>query len=175
MTPFCFEHVFRAPSAAAVFDAYFDSAHQIEQDRAVEIAERTVLELADRGDVLRRVSRVVPRRQLPALIKPLVPGQLHYVETIEWRRAADAIAITIEPSLLGGRVQIGGTYQLDRVGPGAIRRCYAGEVSVDIAVFAKRIERGIVAELARSVPITAACTQTWLDGQATRWVAARAQ
>ncbi|HUJ56914.1 MAG TPA: DUF2505 family protein [Kofleriaceae bacterium] len=174
MTPYHFEHVFRAPSTAAVFAAYFDAGHQIEQDRSVEIVEREVLELDDRDGVLRRVCRVVPRRQLPAIVKPLVNGQLHYIETVTWRRAHDAMEIDIRPSLLRGRIRISGTYRLERVGPHTIRRLYSGDVSVDIAVLAGRIERGIVAEFARSMPIAADCTQSWLDRHAEQSLSARA-
>ncbi len=165
MTQFCFEHVFRAPSTAAVFAAYFDPAHQSDQDREVDIAEREILSLTDDGETLRRVCRVVPKRQLPALVKPFVSGPLHYIETVTWQRAADEITIEIRPSLLAGRVQILGTYRLERIGPNEIRRRYAGEVSVDIALLASRIERGIVQELGKSIPVAASCTQIWLDRQ----------
>lgn len=172
VTPFCLDHVFRAPSIQAVFAAYFDAEHQLEQDRCVAIAERTVVELDDRGDELRRVCRIVPSRQLPALVKPFVSGPLHYTETVLWRRAADALAIDI--TMLGGRVVIAGTYRLERVGPAAIHRRYAGEVSVDVALLSARIERGIVAELERSIPRAADCTQAWLDGRPERSLSARA-
>ena len=173
-TPFCFEHVFRAPSVDVVFAAYFDAEQQLEQDRAIAIAERDVIELADRGDELRRVCRVVPHRQLPALVRPLVPGQLHYIEHVTWKRAAGVMEMDIRPSLLRGRVQILGTYRLDRVGATEVQRTYEGHVSVDIAWLASRIERGIVAELEKTMPIAAASTQAWLDRCQARSMAARA-
>ncbi len=174
MTPFCFEHVFRAPSVAAVFAAYFDPDQQVEQDRCVDIAEREILELDDRGDELRRVCRVVPRRRLPALIKPFVAGSLHYLETVSWRRSADEIAIEIRPSMLRGRVRISATYRLEAIGPDAVRRRYAGSVSVDVALLATRIEGGIVDELSHSLPRAATCTQLWLDRRYPLSLAARA-
>src|SRR5258706_16118236 len=163
MTQFCFEHVFRAPSTDAVFAAYFDPDHQLVQDREIEIVQRTVLEDTDDGVTRRRVCRVVPKRQLPALIRPFIAGSLHYIETVTWRRALDEIEIDIRPSMLRGRVQILGTYRLDRIGPYQIRRRYAGEVSVDIALVASRIERGIVQELKTTMPVAAKSTQSWLD------------
>ena len=174
MTPFCFEHVFQAPSTASVFAAYFDPDHQNEQDRRMEIIEREVLEQTDRGDEIHRVCRVVPRRQLPALVKPFLSGPLHYIESVTWRRRLDEIEIDIRPSMLRGRVQIAGTYRLERTGPHAIRRRYTGEVSVDVALLAARIERGIVVEFEKSIPVAASCTQGWLDRQIERSVAARA-
>jgi hypothetical protein len=163
MTPFSFEHVFRAPSVAAVFAAYFDPDHQRQQDDALAIAERVFVETVDDGDVLRRTCRVVPRRQLPAILRPFVAGgALSYLETAAWRRRDDAIHIDIRPSLLGGRATICGIYALDHIA-GAVHRRYAGEVRVDLPVVARRIERGIVAELSSSLPIAARVTQSHLD------------
>jgi hypothetical protein len=163
VTEFCFEHVFRAPSTAEVFAAFFDDEHQLEQDRQLAIAKRELLELDDRGDQLYRRQRITPERQLPAIVKPFVSGPLHYIESQTWRRSSDEIALEIRPSLLGGRARVEATYSLASVGEGAIRRRYAGRVSVDVAILATRIERGIVQELVKSLPIAARCTQDWLD------------
>src|SRR5262249_51222062 len=158
MTPFCFEHDFAAPSAGAIFDAYFDPHHQLEQDRVLGIVQREVIELADRGDELRRVCRIVPSRKLPVVLRPLA-GPLDYLETAIWRRRADEIAIEMQLSL--ARTKITATYRLQERCPGSIHRSYSGDVSVDVALLAARIERSIVAEFERSVPLAAACTQSW--------------
>ncbi len=165
-TQFCFEHVFRAPSIAAVFDAYFDPAHALHQDKLLDIVERTVIELADNRDTLRRTCKVIPRRQLPAIVRPFITHPLHYIETATWRRADDQIDIEIRPSILrssGGKPTITARYGLARLPDGSIRRRYEGTVSVHIALIASKIERGIVAEFERSMPIAAASTQDWLD------------
>jgi hypothetical protein len=164
MTPFSFEHVFRAGSPAEVMRAFWDPAHQAAQDQALAIVERTVLELGDTAEQRRRVTRIVPRRQLPALVRPFVSGPLHYIETATWRPGTEEIDLQIVPSLLGGRAVIRATYHLAPAGNGLIRRTYAGSVSVDVALISSRIERGIAAELERSLPLAAAVTQGWLDG-----------
>ena len=163
MTPFCFEHVFRAPSVEAVIAAYFDPEHLAHQDRAVDIVEREVLELVDDGRALRRVTRIVPRRKVPALVRPFVTLPLHYRETVTWRRKDGELDIDIRPSILKGRAVISAVYRLSRLPDGAIRRRYEGSVSVDIALLSSRIERGIVAEFERSMPVAAGATQAWLD------------
>jgi hypothetical protein len=150
MTPFCFDHVFRAGSPEELLASFFDAGCQAEQDRVLGIVERRVLE---RGDG-RRVCRVVPSRTIP-----LVGGAVHYVESVT--RSGDELAIELRPSL--GRTVITATYGLEQVGVRAIRRRYAGAVSVNIALIGGRIERGIVEELGRSLPRAAACTQAWLD------------
>lgn len=172
MTPFSFEHTFAAPSPDALIAAYFDPDHQVEQDRANEILERTVLELVETETELRRVCRVASRRQLPAVLRPFSSGPLHYVETVTWRRATHELAIVIQ---LMKRTRIEATYRLENLGPGSVRRRYVGRVSVDVALLANRVEAGIVAEFSRSIPIAAACTQAWLDRQhSSRSVPARA-
>ncbi|MCW5806658.1 MAG: DUF2505 family protein [Deltaproteobacteria bacterium] len=148
---------------AEVFAAYFDPAHQAVQDARLDIIERTVQSLDDHNGELVRVCRVVPKRQLPLFLRPFVPGQLHYRETVRWRRADDEIDIAILPSILKGRAEITAVYRLSQVSPGEILRRYAGSVSVDVALFSTRIERGIVSEFERSMPVAAACTQAWLD------------
>jgi len=165
MLAFCFEHTFRARTKADLLAAYFHPEQLRLQDRELDILERTILELEDTGDTVRRVSRVVPRRQLPAIVRPLVSGPLHYVETARWRKRDDEIEIEIEsrPSLLSGRTTITARYRVIDLSPGHVHRRLEGSVSVNVALLSSRIERGIIAEYERSMPVAAACTQAWLD------------
>lgn len=163
MQSFTHDVVFRAASAEAVFVAFFDAAHAKEQDRALDFTERTVLERHETADALRRVCRIVPRRQLPALVRPLLRGPLHYIETAVWKKPDDLIDIEIRPSLLSGRAVIRATYRLVPLAPGQFQRRYEGTVSVDVALIASRIECGIVKEFERSIPLAAAVTQAFLD------------
>ena len=165
---FSFEHVFRAPSLAAVFAAYFDPNQLLIQDRQLDIIERSVTEFVDEPSTLRRTCKVVPRRQLPAIVRPFVQGPLHYLETATWRKRDHEIDIAIWPSLLRrssqGKPTITALYRLSQLPDGRIHRRYSGTVSVDLALVASRIERGIVAEFERSMPVAAAATQAFLDG-----------
>jgi hypothetical protein len=172
MTPFCFEHTFLATRAADVFAAYFDPMWQVEHDRALEISERQIIELHDAGNEISRRCRVVPRRQLPAVLRAFSSGPLHYFEHVVGRRATNAI--DIEVRLFGDRGRVTGRYELTQLAPGSVLRRYSGAVSVDVALVGARVERGIVAEFERSLARTSACTQKWLDQQTHRSVAARA-
>ena len=165
MTEFRFEHDFRAPSPALIFEAYFDPALSEEQDRRVEVARREVLELEDRPTELHRVCRVVPRRQLPAVVRPFVAGDLSYTEHVLWKKGEDLIEMRIVPEVLGGRVEISATYRVAAAGPGVCRRVYDGRVTVDVRLLGGRIERGIVEDLGRTLQVAAACTQEWLDAR----------
>lgn len=168
MTPFRFEHVYRAASPAAVFATYFDPLHAAEEDQRAGVASRELLEMADRPDELVRVSRVMLRRQLPAVVRALVGGDLGYDERIVWQKALDRIIYEIRPRLMKGRVQIDAIYQLTQRGEGEVHRLYEGEAHAEIAVIGKRIERGIIEDMGKSLAITAAFTQEGLDRAAAR-------
>lgn len=163
---FHFEHRFRTPSVAAVFAAYFDDAHQAEQDRAVDVARRDLLSDDDGPATRRRVSQVFPRRQLPAVIRAVVRGDLAYDEVLVWHKAADRIDFEIRPRLLDGRARIDASYQLSAGGPGEVVRTYHGTVAVELRLIGGRVERFIVDDLARSLAAAASVTQAYLDRRA---------
>jgi hypothetical protein len=163
MASFRTEHVFRAPSVAAVFDAYFDAEHQAEQDRLAQLVERTVLERDDDGDELRMVSRVVPERQYPVFMRPLVSGPLSYTETLVWRRRDNEIETEIRPSLLNQRMRIVTRYRLTARAAGEVHRVFEGDVTVELALVGGRVAKWTAAEIERSAAASASCTQAWLD------------
>jgi hypothetical protein len=165
VTPFRFEHEFRAPSPAAVFEAYFDPECTAESDRRCEVSRRDVLEHDDRGPTLHRVCRVVPRRQLPAVLRPFVKGDLTYTERLVWHKAEDRIDISVEPAVLEGRIEWASQYRLVSSAPDRVRRTYSGHVSVQVRLLGARIERGIIEDLERTLVTAAACTQEWLDAK----------
>jgi hypothetical protein len=163
MTPFRFEHVYRAANPAAVFATYFDPIAAAEEDRRAGVKARELLEMADRPDQLLRKSRVWPNRQLPALVRPIVGSDLSYDETVIWHKALDRIDYDIRPRMLSGRIKIAATYQLTQLEPGKVRRVYEGTVSADVRLIGARIERGVVEDMGKSLIITAACTQESID------------
>jgi hypothetical protein len=162
---FVLEHVFRAPSPAALFSLYFDPSFYPRTDAATCVAAREVLELDDTPTVVRRVCRVTPERQLPAFMRPFFPGKVHYVETAIWHRGTDRMELDIRPSLLGGRAHVTSAYTLKMDDPGLVRRTYEGSVSVEVALVGGRIERKIIADIQHTLAISARCTQDYLDAQ----------
>jgi hypothetical protein len=162
-TPFRFEYTFRAASPLAVFGVYFDPDHRDEQDRRVDVARRDILEDVDGPTERRRTCRVFPKRQLPAIVRALVRGDLSYDETIVWTKADDTIDFDIQPRILDGRCHIVARYTLRPVGDREVRRLYEGTVTVATRLVGGRIEKAIVEDLSRSLVISAACTQEFVD------------
>ncbi len=162
VTPFRFEHLYRAPDPAAIFASYFAADHVAEQDRRAEV-RREIVEHVETPTDVRRVCVVYPRRQLPAVIRPLVGPDLTFDETVVWTRKTDRVTYDIRPRILGGRAQIQARYSLVQAGVGQVRRVYEGEVTVEVRLIGGRIERHIVEDLGKSLVLTAACTQDYLD------------
>ena len=162
-TEFAFEHVFRAPSIAVVFAATFSDDNVVEQDRAAGVARREWLELRNDETTFRRVSLVVPTRQLPAFVRPFIAGELRARETILWNKADDFLTIEIEPSLLDGKAHISARYRLVFDGVNAVRRNYQGVATVNLPLIGRRIERAIIDDLRASIGVTALCTQAAID------------
>jgi hypothetical protein len=163
VTPFHFEHDFRAASVEHVFRAYFDPQLSAEHDRLSGIVKREELEHTDDGATMQRVCRVWPERQLPVFVRPFVSGPLHYTERMTFDRPRQRIDLDIRPSVLGKRTQIRITYALSQPKAGIVRRVYEGDVTVEIAVVGGRAERMIADDIGKVLSTVEPCTQEWLD------------
>lgn len=167
-TEFRFDHVFRAPSVAAVLAAYFDPDHLASQDAAAELVDRTVVESRDDAAVRSTSWRVQSAKQMPVYARPFIEGgRVRYLESMTWRKADDAIDLVIHPEILGGRVTLTAVYELTKIGDEQIRRRYRGQVAANIRLIGGKIERGVLTEIERGIPTMAACTQAWLDATRT--------
>lgn len=162
-TPFSFETVFRAPSAEAVLASYFEPDLMAAQDALAELTDRTVVEHTD-SETERKTSWTVRHvRPLPMFARPFVDGgRLSYVETMRWRKRDSEIDLTIVPQILGGRVSITALYNLVQIADGQIRRRYSGDIKVDVKLISGKIERTILGEIEKGMPMMRDCTQTWL-------------
>jgi hypothetical protein len=163
-TPFSFETVFRAPSAEAVLAAYFDPDLLAAQDALGELTDRKVVEDTD-NETQRKTSWTVRSiRQLPVFVRPFVEGgRLSYVETMTWRKRDSEIDLTVVPQIAGGRVSITAAYNLTQIAEGQVRRRYSGDIKVDVKLISGKIERAILSEIEKGMPMMRDCTQSWLS------------
>jgi hypothetical protein len=162
-TPFSFETVFRAPSAEAVLAAYFDPDHLATQDVVGELTDRKVVEDTDSETQRKTAWTVRAVRQLPMFARPFVEGgRLSYLETMTWRKRDSEIDLIIVPQILGGRVSLTAVLKLAQIADGQVRRLYSGDIKVDVKLLSGKIERAILAEIEKGMPMMRECTQTWL-------------
>jgi hypothetical protein len=83
-----------------------------------------------------------------------------------WHRAAQRAETTVVPSVLAGRVSIGGTVTLDVPAPDRVRRVFEGAIDVRVPLVGGRIERSIFEDMTASYELGAEITQRWLDAAA---------
>jgi hypothetical protein len=166
-TEFSYEHVFRAPSAKTILEAYFDADHLAKQDVVAGLVDRTVVESHDDDTQKKFVWRVTSQSQLPVYVRPFVKGgRLSFFESMTWRKADNEVDALVTPDILNGRVSIKSLYRLDEVGEGQVRRRRTGSVTANITLLSGKIERGIIAEFDKGIPQMTKVTQDWLDQRA---------
>lgn len=161
MTPFRFEREF-VGDAEAYWHAFFDEDCSREQYEAVGVRSFEVVELSrdDRG--VRRSVRVVPARDLPAMIRRVTGASLGYLETTVYRRAEGTAETVVVPSTLASRIEVVGTHRITASG-GSISRVFEGTVAVRLPLVGRRIERIVLDDMAASYRLGAAITQAWMD------------
>lgn len=163
-TDYAFDTQFRAASPAVLLAAYFDPDHLAGQDKLAQFGSRVVLSDEDSPERRTTSWRVTSLKPLPMYVRPFVSGAtLTYVETMVWRKADDAIDLTVVPELLGGKVQVAGVYKVETVAPGQLRRRYTGSVTANVKLLSGKIERGIIDAIQKGMPMMFECTQGWLD------------
>ncbi len=165
-TEYRYEHVFRAPSAETVLRAYFDPDHLATQDTVAELTGRQVVSESEDEATKSCTWTVTSTKSLPFFARAFVDGgKVSYRETMTWIKATGEIDLTVLPQILGGRVQLTAKYEVAQIGEQQIRRRYRGSVNVDARLVGGKIERGIVAEIEKGMPLMFQCTQDWLARQ----------
>jgi hypothetical protein len=158
---FRFEHEFRG-TVEAYWRAFFDDALTRDQYERLGVRELEVVERREDDEALARTLRVVPARELPAVLRRLTGASLGYTETTVLDRRAGVATTTVVPDTLADRITIGGRHVVTSPSPGAIVRTFEGSVEVRVAVIGGRIERAIVEDMRRSYAASAAMTQAAL-------------
>lgn len=144
-----------------LFAALTSPEHQAAQDRANDVERRELIERFEDATRYRCESRIYPRRQLPALLKPLVKGGLELHEIVTWDKATDTLVYETTPSILGGRSKIQSRAQIIADGTGA-KRLYKGQVTVEVKLIGGKVERSVVEDMTRSLEVATRTTLAFL-------------
>jgi hypothetical protein len=162
-TAFKFEHIYRAPSVAALLKAYWDDDHNASQDKLAQLTDRVVVEDATTDGVRKTVWKVASTRSIPLIARPFVEnGRLTFLETMI-QRGDNHVESSVVPQILKGRVHIDSSYKLEQVGDNQVKRTYAGTITAGMPLIGGKIERGVLEAFDKEMPVMTRCTQDWLD------------
>ncbi len=117
----------------------------------------------DQADRLERVVDAVPRiGDLPGPLKKLVEGGAGYRERNVFDKKAKRMTISVEPSVLQGKLFISGTMHTEPVGEGQCRRIYVNTVVAKVFGIGGMIESRIIQDVRTSYDKAAVFTNRWV-------------
>jgi hypothetical protein len=160
-TRFSIVHEFDC-DVATYWQIFWDDVFNQEQYVRMD-CERTVTRLEDEGDRRIRDQQVRPRRELPAIVRKIMPsGSLGYVEHGIWHKPAGPLEVEIKvPSL--DRFSMRASYAVTDLGGGRCRREFGGECNVRVPLLGSTVERIIIDNMRETYDIAARVHREWVE------------
>lgn len=112
--------------------------------------------------IVRRQLRVASQRELPAVLRRLVGGDLVMQESGEFNAERRRYSVRIGLPLVGGLVECGSDFTWESLPGGQLRRQWEGWCTAKIPLIGERVERAILGELAATITRSDAFTGRWL-------------
>ncbi|HKA86260.1 MAG TPA: DUF2505 domain-containing protein [Haliangiales bacterium] len=161
MTHFAFAHDFDA-DPERYWRLFFDEPYNTDLYARLKTKDRTVLVHTEDDATIHFEQKVVPRRDLPGVIKKIVRGDLGYVETATYHKGKSYMDVKIEPTLFRDRTRVRARYTVTALAPGKVRRTFEGDIHVDIPLIGRRVEAAVLEDVKRSYDVAAEVTREWL-------------
>lgn len=161
MTHFSIVHEFDC-TPAEFWRVFFHEPYNVEVYDRIGVRERRFLERKEDERTIHFALRIMPKRDLPAIIKKIVGGDLGYTEISTYYKGKDYLDVSIEPTLLKERTRVKAKYSLQETRPGHVRRTFEGDVDVDVPFVGRKVEGTVLEDVKRSYDIAARTTTEWL-------------
>jgi hypothetical protein len=161
VTHFKITHEF-ATDPETYWKVFLDEAYNVELYDRIGVKERTTLDRSEDEKTVKWKVRIMPKRDLPGVIKKVVGGDLGYTETSTLHKAENWIDVKIEPSLMKDRTKINARYTLTSIGDKRVRRTFEGDIHIDLPLVGKKVEAAILEDLQKSYDVAARVTTEWL-------------
>jgi hypothetical protein len=113
-------------------------------------------------EVIHRRQKLVPRREVPKVLKKVVGDAIAYEEVNVFRRKASTMEVTTIPNFLSDKFDAKGTYEVKEIGPGRVIRIWEAYCSCKVPLVGGKIEQHIVGEVQDSYRRTTEFTRRWL-------------
>ncbi len=160
-THFAIRHEFTA-TPEAFWRVFLHEPYNVELYERIGIKERKVLDRSEDAETVKWAVRIMPRRDLPSVVKKVVGGDLGYTEISTYYKGKDVIDVRVEPTLMKDRTRIQGRYTVKTIGERRLLRTFEGDIAVDLPLVGRRIEAVVLDDMKRSYDVAAQVTAEWL-------------
>jgi Protein of unknown function (DUF2505) len=161
VTHFKITHEFAA-DPKTYWKVFLDEKYNVALYDRIGVKERTVLDRSEDEKTVKWSVRIMPKRDLPGVIKKVVGGDLGYTEISTLYKDENWIDVKIEPSLMKERTKIKAKYTLEPLGDQRVRRTFEGDIHIDLPFVGKKVEAAILEDLQKSYDVAAKVTAEWL-------------
>jgi hypothetical protein len=161
VTHFKIVHEFNA-DPATYWKVFLDEPYNVELYNRIGVKERTMLDRSEDAKTVKWSIRIVPKRDLPGVIKKIVGGDLGYTEISTLYKDENYIDVKVEPSLMKDKTKIRAKYTLTPIGEKRVRRTFEGDIDISLPLVGRKVEAVILEDMQRSYDIAAQVTSEWL-------------
>lgn len=147
------------------WDMFFSDAYNEALWKHLDI-DRQVIEFRREGtgaaEVIHRVQRLTPRRDVPSALRKLVKDAISYEERNVWRRADNAMEVVTIPNFFADKFIAKGVYKLEPMGDDKLRRIWKASCDCKVPLVGGKVEKHVVEEVKRSYQATTIFTRKWI-------------
>ena len=154
-----------ATTADRYWDMFFSDAYNAALWAHLDI-EREQLEFRREGEgpgeVIHRVQRLTPRRDVPSALRKLVKNAIAYEERNVFRRSDSAMEVVTVPNFFSEKFTAKGIYRIEAAGSDKVRRVWKASCECRVALVGGKVEKHVVEEVKRSYKATTIFTRKWI-------------
>ena len=147
------------------WDMFFSEAYNAALWKPLDI-EWELLEFRREGEgeaeVIHRVQRQTPKRDVPSALRKLVKDAISYEERNVWRRADNTMQVVTTPNFFADKFSASGVYKLVPLGPNKLKRVWTARCECKVPLVGGKVEKHVVDEVKRSYQATTIFTRKWI-------------
>lgn len=147
------------------WEVFFDDEYNRRLFEHLEV-DRVQLEFRREGEgeqeIIHRVVRLTPRREVPAVMKKLVGSAIAYEERNRFVRKDNLLEVVTIPNFMADKVTTTGRYFLETRGEAKLVRVWDGICECRVPLVGGRVEQHLIDEIRRGYAATTEFTRRWL-------------
>ena len=157
---FRFEHDFDT-DPKDYWDLFFSEDYNLDLYKQLKMRDRQVIEQKEEGGILRRVVKLTPDEEIPAVFQSVVKD-MSYTERNVFDRSRSSMEVTVEPAMMKNKFELRATYSVRPAGPGRSTRVFEGDVKISVMIIGGQMEKFMVERLRTSYETAARVTRQWI-------------